>query len=115
MAQCFTERDAWYDTFRLCSGMHCAQASGIAKRGYCNEPMLDSLLSEPTAASAPLAAPCTTLQLLALSISCGTAWALRSMSLMLAQLLCSAKLIAVQPCISQRPSGLSLFVRAGMT
>ena len=57
MTQCFTKRDAWDDTFRLCSGMHCAQASGIAKCNYSNnEPMLDSLLSEPTAASASLAA-----------------------------------------------------------
>ena len=62
--------------------------------------MLDSLLGEPTDASLALAAVCTTLQLVVPSIWWAAAWALRSMSLMLAQLLCSAKLIAVQPCIS---------------
>lgn len=66
--------------------MHCAQASSRVKCSYSNEPMLDSLLGEPTEAPSPLAAMHTTLQLLALSLWCGTAWALRSMSLTLAQL-----------------------------
>ena len=80
--------------------MHWEQASGRVKCNHSNEPMLDNLVGEPTDASLPPAAMCTTLQLFALSLWCDTAWALRSVSLMLAHLLCSARLIAVQPCIS---------------
>ncbi len=89
------KRYAWEEeTFQLCSCMHCAQASGRAICSYSNEPMLDSLLDEPTDASLAPAAMCTTLQLVVLSLWWGTTWALRSMLLMLAQLVCSAKLIA---------------------